>query len=630
MELTSDEAASEFCDQQHPFSPKSVKREGGKTICTISGLFECGDQEQLIDERCFLYTVDEVFSQAGSSCKKLSREYAYELHKVVNTFEQKWISTFFSFHPLMWIENKGNGDLIHLDVREVEGKILNNKEGRLVAGESESYVIVTRKGSFARFRAGYLSKMEKETRIPALCSRPARPKPEYLVQLASKYAEAGLFVRQYKDMYGESRPFTIVRALQSFIMETGDEAKPERLHKTCQAFKHGMAATPYDFQNPEDFKKLLREAQVNIVAVPGYTDRTKLTNLPACTKDLKFMEQRLKFDFDIVSPDGVIQKTASNKTFWKDGFPTRTCGDMPRVALAFTQDGMVDIPNIARLFVACSFGVPPRFDIGEQAKCARTAKFDNKTATCECVNKEMDIRVQSQLSPRKTDEAYKPGTICLDCTGVRDFAVAIIIDRSLGSTLHAMVFTYWKLKFPMSYFNAAVKAYIILGSGISYRPEPGKKYAKIPSWAARPTGLFTFWFWMSGGSASMHWYYHNPHEGTGKNIVDRAIESAINDLSKEQYENKMIVAVMMTEPDNKARAEEQAKRANAAKLDLLVVALRKVVQHYTIIDTNGTPLPFEPGIWHDSASYVTMQMARRYCIKKGDIGQDAVQEEKKA
>lgn len=56
-----------------------------------------------------------------------------------------------------------------------------------------------------------------------------------------------------------------------------------------------------------------------------------------------------------------------------------------------------------------------------------------------------------------------------------------------------MVFTYWKLKFPMSYFNAAVKAYIILGSGISYRPEPGKKYAKIPSWAARPTGLFTFW-----------------------------------------------------------------------------------------------------------------------------------------
>lgn len=66
-----------------------------KLMLLTGGLFDCGAQEQLIDERCFMYGVDSIFNNAEAQCDKLSRKYKYELHKIVNTFEQKWISSRF-------------------------------------------------------------------------------------------------------------------------------------------------------------------------------------------------------------------------------------------------------------------------------------------------------------------------------------------------------------------------------------------------------------------------------------------------------------------------------------------------------------------------------------------------------
>ncbi|KAK5979058.1 hypothetical protein GCK32_001622, partial [Trichostrongylus colubriformis] len=326
------EAAFEFCDMQHPYSTQEAT-PGSTTKCKIIAELECGSSETLIGERCFLYDADTEIAFADQKCKDHGS--TYSLHKVTSNFEQKWISS----------------------------KILVNKEGRLVDGVPGQYVIVLRKGSSSRSKIGGLAPMTPNAKIPILCSAPAKARPEYLTSLASKLNGMGFKSTFAQDLAGVSRPFTVVRAMQTFEINAADlyTAGSQRLQRSCEAFHHGYAATPFDFKNVEDFKRVLKEAAVNIVAVPGsrMAGDTK-PNIWSCSEKDGSPEvtRRSAFYFDIRTAEGTtIRKRAHNGTFWSPSFPTRTCGDMPRVAMGFSQYGLVDIPNNARLFVLCTFGM---------------------------------------------------------------------------------------------------------------------------------------------------------------------------------------------------------------------------------------------------------------------------------
>lgn len=66
-----------------------------KTLLIADGFHECSDEEQLIGETCFLYDLDTPYNVTSNICKKISRDYKYELHIVKSQFEQKWISSTF-------------------------------------------------------------------------------------------------------------------------------------------------------------------------------------------------------------------------------------------------------------------------------------------------------------------------------------------------------------------------------------------------------------------------------------------------------------------------------------------------------------------------------------------------------
>ncbi|KAK6032607.1 hypothetical protein OSTOST_01211 [Ostertagia ostertagi] len=136
---------------QHPFSLKEAKH-GENTVCTIMAEMSCGS-DVLIGERCFSYDADARFQFADEKCKMNEGS---ELHTVTSTFEQKWISTFFSSYGMMWVKNNAT-ELSQLLVEDLgEGRALGNKEARIEEKPVKQYVIVLRKGTVSHLRPGSL------------------------------------------------------------------------------------------------------------------------------------------------------------------------------------------------------------------------------------------------------------------------------------------------------------------------------------------------------------------------------------------------------------------------------------------------------------------------------------------
>ncbi|CAJ0608157.1 unnamed protein product [Cylicocyclus nassatus] len=102
VEMDTNLAAASFCEQQHPYSLKSFGRNGAKTICTIGSYFKCKESEVLIDKTCYIVkeekTILTAFTQSGCGSR-------HTVHKFKSQFEQKWVATFFTKHPMLWIAN---------------------------------------------------------------------------------------------------------------------------------------------------------------------------------------------------------------------------------------------------------------------------------------------------------------------------------------------------------------------------------------------------------------------------------------------------------------------------------------------------------------------------------------------
>uniref|UniRef100_A0A7I4Y6D2 EGF-like domain-containing protein n=1 Tax=Haemonchus contortus TaxID=6289 RepID=A0A7I4Y6D2_HAECO len=534
--------ALEFCEAQNPYSLREAI-QGPKTTCHISSALTCDSSETLIGELCFVYEPDTEHGKADERCKSISKVHTYSLHEITSVFEQKWIATFFSPYGLMWVANVEPASLLRAPL---EGKVVINKEGRLGEPESKTrrYGIVVRKDTF--FKAGVVVPVKPDTVLPLLCSRPGTPLPE-----SHRYGQMGIPSFFYKDRSNVERPFTIIQGLHSFVIKDDYDAGTSRIHQSCEAFHHGYAATPYDFLNVNDFKDLLKKAKVNIVSVPGrMKSQNKLPNLKECSaRDPRFKDQRTQFLFDLKKDKKtVIEKTAKEDIFWADGFPDRTCGDMPRVALAFTQAGLIDIPNIARHFVVCTFGSPPNVkpDDGSE-RCHAAADFIN--GQCKCKNEKDDIRFTKQFIKKEEDKNYAPGTLCVDCTRDRTFDVVIIFDHSSSSWRDVRMTTriFVNFKIPLAAFYSHVRTMQIRENGLTH---DSKRFFK------GELDIFLKFNDEDYGIGDQHY-----EAGSGKPAKLRgALETAYTKIVEEPHRFKMIIMLMEGPPSDLKEAADLLKK----------------------------------------------------------------------
>ncbi|XGW27024.1 hypothetical protein V3C99_007533 [Haemonchus contortus] len=593
-----DMEATDFCEAQHPYSLKEKNRKGQKTICVITNDLECKvSSEILIGEKCFSITSELSYAEAEEGCSSLGP--LISLHKITSSYEQKWISAFFSDKEMLWVGNN-NKELKSLALAKLQGKSLSTKQGRPVNKKSDKYAILTRKGSLARLKGGVIAPVTADTKLPVICSQPAVPRQEYFASLIEQMRTFGYKVTEAIDRSGRKRAFTVIRGLHLFTINSRFDAGTKKLHEACAAFPNGYAATPYDFKDIKDFKRVLKEAEVNIVAVPG---RKKpefgKENLKDCTKDPYYKQARTHFVFDVMTATNkTIQKTARNDEFWANGFPTRTCGDMPRVALAYTQNGLVDVPNMARLFVACTFGAPPEVkpDDGSEA-CSDLADYNKKTKKCTCRKGYYDMANQKLFAKRKGDTSV-PGVHCFTCKKAKEIAVYVLLDSSdkFGSKLLIC------LRYPFAYHHAYLMA--------SYL----KKGGKLGS-AFGDSDDFRL------VEAEGGWKLKEPSSSdSGKKTITEAVTEAYTKLAKHRSYRKLLILLLDQVPSDVSAASKkltELRESNLEKhIEIFVAVASGDTKSLTDMTTTGKvhKIPSDHAGQCGLGTKVSSEMLRLLCL----------------
>ncbi|KAL6729836.1 hypothetical protein Aduo_000854 [Ancylostoma duodenale] len=313
-------------------------------------------------------------------------------------------------------------------------RTIHNREGRIVGGTSNGFAIITRKGATARITAGTITSVSEHTALSVLCSTDAEQLESHIPALVDQMGEAGLHSFSYKDSRGKNRGFLIFRNLHIFEMNGEFNAGPRYLHDSCKGFMNGYAASPLDFADVNSFKELLKKEKVNIVAIPGQKIASHhVRNLETCTKDPSYRQMRTQFK--VTLPTNVMQ-VISEGHYWRDTFPDRTCADTPRVALAFTQKGLIDIPAVARHFAICTYGQPPPSSATDVEKtCHRLAHYDKKKKQCACQNPGDDIINTKLFSTTDSERALNPVLYQALFAGHRR-----VFDKSYCTTITAEVF----------------------------------------------------------------------------------------------------------------------------------------------------------------------------------------------
>ncbi|EYC28839.1 hypothetical protein Y032_0007g3454 [Ancylostoma ceylanicum] len=449
-------SAYSFCETQHPFSLKSATNGGQQTTCKITTHYRCHGSDVLIGKKCFIPRKPVEFKDASNSCGR-----GYNLHRVHSIFEQKWISAFLTKHNMLWIANT-RSQMSHLKFINFEGRTLHNREARLVSGASNVFAILTRKGATAGITAGTITSVSEHTPLPVLCSTDAEQLESYIPALVDRMGEAGLRSFSYKDSTDKNRGFLVFRNLHIFEMDGEFEAGPKFIHDSCKGFVNGYAASPLDFADVNSLKQLLKEENVNIVVMPGQKiSNNHLRNLDNCAKDPSYRQMRAQFK--ITLPSNVMQ-VINEGHYWQDSFPDRTCADTPRVALGFTQKGLIDLPAIARHFAVCTYGQPPPSSATDVEKtCHRLANYDKEKNQCACKNPEDDITKTKLFPTTESERSLNPGVLCLDCDSDRTHDVFLVVDfshQNYQNLLKPLVRTFM---FTFAIYNARIRM-IIYGS----------------------------------------------------------------------------------------------------------------------------------------------------------------------
>ncbi|VDM66526.1 unnamed protein product [Strongylus vulgaris] len=246
----------------------------------------------------------------------------------------------------------------------LSGKVLNSEYGRLIEGSSHALALLTSRSLRGALQVGDVTKVTEETSIPVLCSYAAKQLPSYIPKMVDRLRKIGFPAAYYKDNSNKTRPFIIFREPQMFTMGSKFQAGKIR-NDVCKE-------------------------KVNMVMIEGERNRgLAKENLDSCNRDAEF--ETYRSSFKIFLPDGEQPLGASE--LWRSGHPDRTCGITPRVGLGFSQEGLVDIPAVARLFVICTFGEPSKIKQDESAfGCHKYALYDKQKGHCSCKDGYPDIK----------------------------------------------------------------------------------------------------------------------------------------------------------------------------------------------------------------------------------------------
>ncbi|KAL6736738.1 hypothetical protein Aduo_007055 [Ancylostoma duodenale] len=310
-------AARKFCLINSPYTIL-WSEHGERTKCKYQTHFGCNEDEILIGETCF---------QIGTKMTKRTKAPSFcppnlKFHTIKSLFEQKWITAFFSHLTLIWVGNdKSNSRSLNI---AREGNIFTGKWNQIVKGTSESLAqLVT---LLRGFSGGYLHYADPNSKFFPMCSRPADANESYIRAVVKDLSYLGFTSHIYLDNYQNRRPFLLMRLPQR-ARTSQHKIHTDHLNRVCEVLPRGYAASPYDFYNQSDFKKILREENVNIVLIPGRrSSNVKLANMKNCRKDPRYKFMQKSFEILV----GNSSATAK-KEFWRNTFPSRACADMPRL-----------------------------------------------------------------------------------------------------------------------------------------------------------------------------------------------------------------------------------------------------------------------------------------------------------
>ncbi|KHJ97224.1 hypothetical protein OESDEN_02799 [Oesophagostomum dentatum] len=285
------ESAFDFCDRQHPYYLSSYEVKSSQVICKIKSHYKCESTEILIGNKCFYPRKSSKFTK--EECGK-----RYRLHVMSSIFEQKWISAVTSSYSMMWVGNDAT-QLRNIQIAVHKDKVMHGVVGHVIQRNArETVAIVTSRGSKKAFPIGHLTYVTKETSLPLLCSRDADVLGSYAEAMIQKLSEVGIRSYACKDSEGKLRPFFIPRELISFERKDESSVSARRHHEIYRIFLNGYAATPFDFGDIQDFKKMLRLEKVNIVATPGQAE-VKIENRNDCGEDSGYKSRRARRHHEI-------------------------------------------------------------------------------------------------------------------------------------------------------------------------------------------------------------------------------------------------------------------------------------------------------------------------------------------
>lgn len=425
--------AMSLCEENSPYNVRDAYAEGKQTVCKYErpGL-KCNDDEAAIDDRCFIVRGLGPFSNHKDGCGE-----KYQLHVFTDKNAWLWASVFFSPKGLyLWaaIDNDFAGDMDLVEEPTRRRKKKKQSEQTQEEQEEDWRPVKIQTRTVYPYEAGTLFKADQSQRFPYLCSRPSIYYARGIENLVSDARTLGFNVIEAKDKSGQLRPFLLYDNVFNVKTKSRYEADYSDFKDVCNVFPNGYVASREDFYDQNEYMKIYERARIKMFRTTvARHSSIKQEPSDSCSEDSR-MHKMLRKKFQYISPDGKRGEIPDDQ--WSSGYPMNMCADTPRITAVMTPYGYRDMTAIARLPLICTFGTPPGFKTAtDDDICNQAAHYDRNLNRCVCNNASADATVKE---PGKW-KGYPPGSVCLDCTLIKEQKAVLFVLDSSGS-----VGSYWE------------------------------------------------------------------------------------------------------------------------------------------------------------------------------------------
>ncbi|KAL6744265.1 hypothetical protein Aduo_017216 [Ancylostoma duodenale] len=408
VETTDRNEALDFCELASPHEVRDVVK-GFPTKCIYEKTYHCEDNEIAIGPLCFTILGGHTTFSKDACGKK------YNFHVVEDRQQLKWIVALF-YHKssnFIWVGNERPGVL---------GKIVSEEGDSADGSKPRPIKIKMSHGALDYIRRGTAFYGKPTDLHPFLCSRPGQPFEYTVNEMEGVCSTLGFECLHAKDRSGNLRPFVI---FPSHHAVRGGKFSPvfDELHDSCKVLLNGYAASYNDFQNADEYKKVMQKVSPPLVrTTAGRDPSVELKPSKECKPFRLYVQQRRTWNH--YSPDK--KKTAVSQSYWEKGMPDNMCADLPRTTAGMLVGGYYDIPAIARRPVLCTYGIPP--DLPSRKKddiCNDYAYYDVNRGRCVCKGQDAKEREPERF------EDFPWGTVCVECqTTTESRSIVFILDGS--------------------------------------------------------------------------------------------------------------------------------------------------------------------------------------------------------